>query len=672
MAHSADDEGAGSAESQLRAKLTAEWDVRGIELATMDVDPKGTIVPSLRALTADQQVNELPALSTIASEAGQAHIELASVLGEGGMGVVWAATQTPLQREIAVKSLRPEAVGDTAMTGQLLREARIAGALQHPNLVPIHTIGRDEEDRPLIVMKRIEGTSWQELLDEQRQAGPGAAMRRLVENLRRLIEVAKAVHFAHCKGIVHRDLKPENVMIGSFGEVYLVDWGIAVSTRRDGIAGVPLASEVDRVTGTPAYMAPEMACGDGPRIDARTDVYLLGAVLHDLLTDAPPHDGGSIMMMLTRAYASAPQDYDSTVPHELAMICHRAMHREREHRYQTAAAFANALELFLQHRDSVLLGEQSALQLEELREQLSVGSAAREDKAKLYNCFNACRFGFSHALQIWIGNTRAREQLQEALEMMIEFELTHGSAGAAAALLPALPISQPNLARRVDDKRTAEGRAATELERMRREADPTVGDRTRAVAAFVVGGLWLPCHALLALLADKGWVRLDHLMMALSYGLLLVGVLIAGYAVRKRLTANASGLRTQLTMIIMYGAMTASWPIGETIGTSLNGSFALLAFVGFVVAAVGALAVDRRFSAWSVPMFAALWACITWPSLSLWWVGAAGTFGGLILGYLRITTTSAEQVRPLSQRWARPEAEAATLRHTKSRRDAAP
>ncbi len=445
MVKSASERPANDDEPHARAKLTAEWDIRGIELATMELDPHGTIVPSLRASEADPSLSELPPLSTLRSETGPAHIELASVLGEGGMGIVWAATQTPLNREVAVKSLRPETAGDKAMIGQLLREARIAGALQHPNMVPIHTIGRDEDGRPLIVMKRIEGTSWQQLLDEQRQAGPGAPMRQLAENLKRLIEVAKAVHFAHCKGIIHRDLKPENVMIGSFGEVHLVDWGIAVSSKRDGVAGVPLACEVDRVTGTPAYMAPEMACGDGARIDPRTDVYLLGATLHDLITGVPPHDGSNIMVMLTRSYASTPFDYDSTVPLELSAICHSAMHRQREQRFQTAAAFATALELFLQHRDSLLLGEQSALMLEELREELSLGSTAREDKTKLYNCFNACRFGLSHALQIWDGNTRAREQLQEALEMMIEFELTHGSAGAAAALLPALPIAQPKL-----------------------------------------------------------------------------------------------------------------------------------------------------------------------------------------------------------------------------------
>ena len=157
--------------------------------------------------------------------------------------------------------------------------------------------------------------------------------------------------------------------------------------------------------------------------------------------------------------------------------------------------------------------------------------------------------------------------------------------------------------------------------------------------------------------------------MALSYGVLLVGAIVAGYAVRAQLAANASGLRMQLTMVIMYGSMTASWPLGEAINASLQGTFALLAFAGFVVAAAGAMAVDRRLSAWSVPMFAAIWAAILWPALALWWVGAAGSIGGLTLGWLRIRTTSPEQVRPLSQRWARPEAESARHRHLQSRRD---
>src|SRR5690606_26042988 len=158
-------------------------------------------------------------------------LELLEVLGQGGMGIVRRARQRSLERDVAVKSLRPEIRG-RATVDALLEEARIAARLDHPNVLPIHALGRDPAGRPLLVLKRCEGETRGALL--RRSGHPFWSETRrwsrdpLARNLEILREVCDAVEYAHSRGVLHRDLKPDNVMVGRFGEVYLMDWGLAV------------------------------------------------------------------------------------------------------------------------------------------------------------------------------------------------------------------------------------------------------------------------------------------------------------------------------------------------------------------------------------------------------------------------------------------------------------
>ena len=206
-------------------------------------------------------------------------VEEETLLGQGGMGVVHLATQLPLGRKVAVKRLQP---AHTSLEDieSLLSESWLSGSLEHPNIIPIYDLGLDAAGLPVLVMKRIEGLSWGTLLrdpDAMSRHAPGRSP--LEANLRILMQVCNALHYAHARGVVHRDVKPDNVMVGSFGEVYLVDWGIAAP---------PGPSR--QLAGTPVYMAPEMLGGDHAVISAQTDVYLLGSVLCELLTGQPPHD----------------------------------------------------------------------------------------------------------------------------------------------------------------------------------------------------------------------------------------------------------------------------------------------------------------------------------------------------------------------------------------------
>jgi serine/threonine-protein kinase len=235
---------------------------------------------------------------TGAPGAARSEYTILSTLGEGGMGRVHLARQLCLERDVAIKTLKPGA--PRALARALLSEAKITGALEHPGVIPVHTLGVDEHAQPVLVMKRIDGVHLGALLADPAHPAWRARVRsddRLIASLGILEQVCQTVEFAHSRGIVHRDIKPENVMVGSFGEVYLLDWGIATTTR-------DAAAEPHPLVGTPAYMAPEMVRCDP--VDERTDVYLLGATLHEILTGRPRHEGETLTQVIAAALASAP------------------------------------------------------------------------------------------------------------------------------------------------------------------------------------------------------------------------------------------------------------------------------------------------------------------------------------------------------------------------------
>jgi serine/threonine protein kinase len=660
----------GADKGETPAALTAEWDVRGIDITQLVVESRGTIKGMPKAGAAQRTVSDpmrtLPPVITQASDAGAAQLELGHIIGEGGMGVVWLAQQTPLRREVAVKSTHPGA--SIGVTHQLLREARVTGALEHPNIVPVHALGRDEDGRPIIVMKRIEGTNWEEKLLAQHREGHGAALRSLERHLSILVEVARAASFAHSRGIIHRDIKPANVMMGSFGEVYLLDWGIAVSVRDDD--DLPKARDVRDITGSPAYMAPEMAVGDGKHIDERTDVYLLGAVLHEILTGHPPHEGSTPVTMLTNAFASVPKTYDAHIPSGLALICNTAMQQDSEMRYQTAAGFVSAIERHLEHQNSVTLADEASAKLDSLRDAIAtLGNDT--DTRRLYRLFDECRLGFVNALSIWPSNTRAREQLQTTIELMLGYELDNGSPDAAAKLLSELPIPHDRLSRRVERKLAHQEEEAIALESLRRRLDPTVEDKTRSRLALVVATVWALGHFLLAWFDDTSQYAVGHFELTGLYTLFLVGTLASGFAAPDTLFARATaGLKTQLTTAMIYAAYTAMWPVCWAIGIELDKGLTLMFLLAVGMWTSGAIAVDRRLLALGIANLAGLALALLWPLRALWWMGGAGFFGTLLLGWLRTRSKSSQQSSPLSDRWSQRLADemADTLRVNTKRR----
>jgi predicted Ser/Thr protein kinase len=233
---------------------------------------------------------------------GEGRYELLTTLGHGGMGTVYLAHDTILDREVALKVLEPG--GDEAIAARLAQEARILGRLEHPGIVPVHDCGRLADGRLFYAMKRVRG----ERLDRW------MADADLHTRLGVFVRICEAVSFAHAHQVIHRDLKPENVMIGEFGEVLVLDWGIArVLDRLDADSPPaqrpPLTPSINTahgtVVGTPAYMAPEQARGEVSAIDQRTDIYALGAMLATLTATA---DSGALAAIATKARADRPDD----------------------------------------------------------------------------------------------------------------------------------------------------------------------------------------------------------------------------------------------------------------------------------------------------------------------------------------------------------------------------
>jgi len=436
-----------------------------------------------------QPTQVLKALATLAdgerASSIETQLELGELLGEGGMGLVHLATQRSLGRKVAVKSVRPDRRDDENLAS-LVREAWTAGALEHPNIAPIHDLGLGSDGDPLVVLKRIEGAPWSELMDNADAVSERFDSDDLLAwNLDILLQVTNAIRFAHSRGVVHRDLKPDNVMIGSFGEVYVVDWGIAVSTGKNQAIRLPLGTAITEPAGTPGFMAPEMLFGD--TIDERTDVYLLGGMLYRLLTGRLPHEARRYSALVDSIRNSHPT-FDDSVPTELQDICTRAMAARPASRYADADAFQGAVREFLGHRESERLTDVALERLSELATCLEdSGESGDVDIEALHQIFSECRFGFRVALESWQGNERAASALDRAVRIIVGVELGRDEPHAAKNVLGDLSAPDPKLSAEVDEAITSKERRLARLDAIQLQNDPKIGSRTRTFVSSILG-----------------------------------------------------------------------------------------------------------------------------------------------------------------------------------------
>jgi len=260
-------------------------------------------------------------------------------IARGGMGAVRRAFDEDLQRLVAVKVMLPTINRKESVAQRFVDEARITALIDHPNIAPVYRLARAPDGALSLVMKLIEGQSFTSHL---RSLPPPPWPWNVLDSLLSIfVKVCDAVAFAHSRGVIHLDLKPDNIMLGPFGQVYVVDWGIA--RHRPG-SGPPLTlstlSPRDASTGTPAYMSPEQALRIEPHISELTDIFLLGGILYEILTARRPHEGHTVVEVLTSAIRGTVVPPSQRAPHRsihpaLASIAVKALSARPQDRYQS-------------------------------------------------------------------------------------------------------------------------------------------------------------------------------------------------------------------------------------------------------------------------------------------------------------------------------------------------
>lgn len=563
--------------------------------------PGGSVGPLPRiGLSGLAHGQRAPDLTPAASLADPADFEIIDVLGEGGMGRVHLARQRSLGRDVAIKTLKAEAA-DVRAVEMLREEATTMGRLEHPNMVPVHAVGRDDAGRLLLVMKRVDGVAWSDLLhdpDHPRWAllAPRAED-RLELHLSVLAQVANALEFAHSRGTIHRDVKPENVLLGEHGEVYLADWGIALRLG---------AAPNHTLVGTPAYMAPEMVRADSTRIDARTDVFLLGATLHEVLTGRPPYSGDSIHAVLIAAHDAEPPTYGPEVPSELAAIARRAMAASPEARFPTALAFRQALDERRRHAGALALVRSGRELLAELE---SAPPATASSGPDVDRKLTECRFAFVQALRIWPENDDAREGLDAALRKAVHHELGRENPVAARSLLGELHTPDTDLLAQVDalEAVVASRRGAVEkLEAIAADADLRVGLRSRVMlfGLVIAAGVAISAYFSLGPRAD---VAPPNANEVIGVAVLFIVIVALGSALlRKHLLANLAGRQAIGLLAGGLVGLLAHRLIGAANGVSTLSVLAMDFVVLGLVSGAAGLIVPRASWAALVPIVGAV------------------------------------------------------------------
>ena len=376
-----------------------------------------------------------------APEEGFAFV-LGRLIGEGGMGEVREAKQTSLGRTVAVKRPKLRAPASAKGTSDIelfAREAAVTARLEHPHIIPVHDLGLGPDGLPLLAMKLVRGTPWSDLLKHDKDLSPRD---RLARHLATLIDVAQAVAFAHERGIIHRDLKPSQVMVGRHGEVYLMDWGIAASfgeRKHASATDFPAASlaAMDCMTapnpaGTSAYMAPEQTERNGARLGPWTDVWLLGAILYEILTRRPPYPyprSADSFVAAARGIVESPEERirkrpipeSCDVPPKVSALCMDCLQPGIGDRVPSASVFIERLKDYqtgaTRREESRTLTGQALELLSQIEQELEKDN---------YNDLEECDRTLSRAVGLDPENAEAVAAKQKVLAMLADEAIEGG------------------------------------------------------------------------------------------------------------------------------------------------------------------------------------------------------------------------------------------------------
>lgn len=432
-----------------------------------------------------------------------ADYQIIDKLGEGAMGIVFSARQTGVDRVVAIKTAKPNYQKNDESRRRFLYEAHITADLDHSNIVPIHELGASEEGMLFYSMKLVKGTEWSRAIRKRTRE----------QNLEIFMKVADAIAFAHSKGVVHRDLKPENTMLGQFGEVFVTDWGTAINLDKDSTLLAEPAAKGDKyitvkegvglrkgdtivlhdgretfdrllihnvdeenfnrlffkkrlsrdyapspklrvlkamnLAGTPCYMAPEMAGHQLARIGKTSDIYILGAILFDIVTGRAPHTGDSVTQCLQAALANEIVKADGEEDALLA-IAYRAMATDPQDRYQTVEELQDAVREYRRHAESIALSNRAEELLEQAR-----------DKSD-YETFSRSLFGFRDAIELWPDNAPAVAGLKKARQAFGQAAYAKGDYDLVFQTVDREVPEEAELYEKAEQaKKKAEGREST-------------------------------------------------------------------------------------------------------------------------------------------------------------------------------------------------------------------
>ncbi|MEZ6184886.1 MAG: protein kinase [Planctomycetota bacterium] len=421
-------------------------------------------------------------------------IRLEAELGRGAMGVVWRGQHQRLQRPVAVKLLNPALMRDPKIRARFAAESVGVAKLQHPNIVRVYDTSGPEDPFAFFVMEFVPGQALSDVLRARRFS--------MEEATRLIVTVARAVHYAHAQGIVHRDLKPGNILLDPRGVPFLTDFGIA--KHADGEA----LTAVGEVLGTPAYMSPEQAEGQGALVDARADVYALGAILYRMLTGQPPFVAASSYEILNKVVAEpvVPPSRLVPLPQPLDAAIVRALAKKREQRFPSAEAFADALEQALAQPGPVVAppvapAPVTAPTPADSASEVAVRRRSRRGRAQPAPGQGPGAWTYALVLGVFL------------------------ALGLAGALGYVAYAEHAEAQRLLDEQKAQEEAARAEQERADREALEEAWaargkdrDAALAVARDVIQRLpdAFEAHALLGLYLDGGEERLAHLEQALA------------------------------------------------------------------------------------------------------------------------------------------------------------
>ncbi len=358
--------------------------------------------PRWEPVTHAQRDSTAPTVHTevldISATAGGDRYERVDMLGSGGMGEVWLHRDRRIGRRVAVKTLKGDGDGEVGRE-RFLREVRVQGQLEHPSIVPVYDLDVDPEGRVFFTMKRVRGDTLERIIGAVASENPKYTkkygQRKL---LQAFAQVCLTIDYAHTRGVLHRDLKPGNVMLGDFGEVYVLDWGLAklmgepdllassaeLKEQLEGLTGVsddapPLSTRTREATpvldssgsltingvllGTPAYMSPEQLADVGENLDARSDIYSLGVILFEILTHTRLRSEvnfGQLLLAVSEGRKMRPSERTKDVPPELDELCVRALDRDPDARPKSARELAETVERYLDGDRDLLLRRELA------------------------------------------------------------------------------------------------------------------------------------------------------------------------------------------------------------------------------------------------------------------------------------------------------------------------